>query len=115
MRGALRTSGSARRQPPEAEEAVLVRGNEAIRAGSYLSLTSRAVTSECYVYTVTNDFAPYSSYMISVALDRATGFIERTEREDGAYVAEMRVGRCMPAGKAAKSRCRYVTKRERPR
>jgi len=65
-----------------------LRGNEAIKAGTIVSLTQGSVTSECYAHTVTNDFVPYRSYMTSVAFDRATGFSERTQRKDGAYLAE---------------------------
>ncbi len=61
------------------------------KAGTYISLTRGSVTSECYAHTVTNDFVPFRSYM-TISFDRGTGFIERTQRKDGAYLTETRVG-----------------------
>ena len=71
-----------------------LKGDEAIKAGSYVSLARGAnagLLAEYYADTVTNDFQPFRRYTTQVSFDRGTGFIERVQRKDGAYLPEMSV------------------------
>jgi hypothetical protein len=48
--------------------------------------------------TQTQDFAPFRWYTTQVSFDRGTGFIQRVQRKDGAYLPEMRVHRLYAGG-----------------
>jgi hypothetical protein len=77
-----------------------IKGNGAIKAGSYVNLARGAnagLVAEYYCHTVTHDFAPFLRYTTQVSFDRGTGFIQRVQRKDGAYLPEMR-GRGVYAG-----------------
>jgi hypothetical protein len=71
-----------------------IKGNGAIKAGSYVNLARGAnagLVAEYYCHRVTHDFAPFRRYTTQVSFDRGTGFIQRVQRKDGAYLPEMRV------------------------
>ncbi|MCY0856877.1 hypothetical protein [Cupriavidus sp. D39] len=57
-----------------------LKGNEAIRAGTYVRLNSGDMRHLYYVVSVTHDFAPFGNYFTTVAFERGTGFIDRTTR-----------------------------------
>lgn len=72
-----------------------LRGNERIRAGSYLSLTRGGMTSEYYVTQVDHTFVPFQSFTSTVLVERGTGFIVRAQRGRGRespYLAELSGG-----------------------
>ena len=56
---------------------MVVKGNEAIRAGTYVRLTRNKFKAEYYAVSVNHKFAPYRHYLTTVEFIRGTGFIER--------------------------------------
>lgn len=66
-----------------------LRGNETIRAGCYLRVKKGSLVSRYYVTRVDHDFIPYQGYFTTVAVERGTGFIERSQVEGAPFYAEM--------------------------
>ena len=69
-----------------------LKGNEAIRAGTYLQYKPGNVPAFYYVVSVEHDFAPFGSYFTTVQFERGTGFIGRVQQDAGSaspYLAEM--------------------------
>jgi hypothetical protein len=60
-----------------------IKGNEAVRAGTYLRLTHGNMQSLYYVVAVQHDYKPFGQYMTSVQVERGTGFIDRVQQESG--------------------------------
>ncbi len=75
------------------EGAMHLRGNEAIKPGSFVRLlrgtentggtVSGGFTAEYYAHTVQHEFVPFRSYVTTVHFDRGTGFIQRIQRGNG--------------------------------
>ncbi|MGF6641773.1 hypothetical protein [Paraburkholderia sp. MM6662-R1] len=67
------------------------KGNENIRAGTYVRLTHGNMRSLYYVVAVTHDFTPFGNYLTEVQFERGTGFIDRVQRAgpDSAYWDEL--------------------------
>lgn len=57
-----------------------VKGNEAIRAGTYVRLSGGGMQSLYYAVSVTHDFTAFGNYFTSVEFERGTGFIDRAVR-----------------------------------
>ena len=71
---------------------IRMKGNEAVRAGTYLAHQPGNVVNYYYATSVEHDYAPFGSYFTSVEYERGTGFIGRTQQDSGAqspYLAEM--------------------------
>jgi hypothetical protein len=69
-----------------------LKGNETIRAGTYLQYANGDMLSEYYVVSVEHDYAPFGSYFTTVQYERGTGFINRIQRNagrDSPYLAEL--------------------------
>lgn len=66
-----------------------VKGNEAIRAGTYVRLAHGNLRSFYYVVSVTHDFTPFGNYFTEFQFERGTGFIDRVQRSDGSYWDEL--------------------------
>jgi len=60
-----------------------LKGNEKIRAGTYLRLTHGNMKSYYYVVAVTHDYRPFESYITHAVVERGTGFIDRSQQESG--------------------------------
>lgn len=65
-----------------------MRGNESIRAGTYIRLTRGALTSTYYVAQVEHEFVPFQGYFTTAAVERGTGFIERVKAAGSPYFME---------------------------
>ncbi len=74
------------------EGSMVVKGNETIRAGKYVSLLRGHFGAEYYAQTVTHKFAPYRQYTTTVQFIRGTGFIERTRLNTAPYLQEGKQG-----------------------
>lgn len=68
-----------------------LRGNEKIRAGTYIRLTRGQFSAEYYVTQVSHDFIPFQGFFTTVGVERGTGFVERAKAGAVAspYFAEM--------------------------
>jgi hypothetical protein len=69
-----------------------LKGNEAIKAGTYIQYKPGNVPAFYYVVSVEHDFAPFGSYFTTVQFERGTGFIGRVQQDAGSaspYLAEM--------------------------
>lgn len=66
-----------------------LRGNENIRAGTYVRLKRGDTTAIYYAVDVSHEFIPYSGFFTNVSFERGTGFIERIRREKSPYLAEL--------------------------
>lgn len=60
-----------------------LKGNESIKAGTYLRLTHGNMRSFYYVVSVTHDYKPFSSFITHAVVERGTGFIDRSQQESG--------------------------------
>lgn len=60
-----------------------IKGNEAVRAGTYLRLKHGNMQSLYYAVAVQHDYKPFSHYLTSVQVERGTGFIDRVQQESG--------------------------------
>lgn len=63
---------------------VQLKGNESIKAGTYVEVGEGTLKYELYAYSVRHSFTPFGAYTTSVSFDRGTGFIERSLRNGGA-------------------------------
>jgi hypothetical protein len=63
--------------------AMTLKGNENIRAGGYVELSSGFLSSLCYCTSVTHAIQPFGSYLTDVQFERGTGFIDRLQTDDG--------------------------------
>lgn len=61
-----------------------LRGNEAIRPGTYMRLNHGNMQSLYYAVAVSHDYRPFSSYTTNVQVERGTGFVDRVQQESGA-------------------------------
>lgn len=69
-----------------------VKGNESIKAGTYVRLSGGGMKSLYYVVSVTHDFTAFGNYFTSVEFERGTGFIDRAVRsaqQSSPYWGEM--------------------------
>ncbi|MFM0647032.1 hypothetical protein PQR14_22130 [Paraburkholderia bryophila] len=73
--------------------AIHLRGNEKIRAGTYVQISyGNGLQSLYYAYSVTHVYEPYGSYLTEVEYDRGTNFVDRLTAAQGSgspYFAEM--------------------------
>lgn len=74
------------------EGSMVVKGNERIRAGKYISLLRGNFGAEYYAQTVTHRFAPYRQYTTTINFIRGTGFIERVRLDTSPYLQEGKQG-----------------------
>ena len=74
------------------EGSMVVKGNEKIRAGKYISLLRGSFGAEYYAQTVTHRFAPYRQYTTTVNFIRGTGFIERVRLDTSPWLQEGKQG-----------------------
>jgi len=65
-----------------------MRGNEAIKAGTYIRLTRGSLVSTYYVVQVSHDFTPFQAFTTTVQVERGTGFIERIKSSGSPYWQE---------------------------
>jgi hypothetical protein len=69
-----------------------LKGNENIRAGTYVAYDSGDIRSRYYAVSVEHDYEPFGSYFTSVQFERGSNFADRTQRNagrDSPYLAEM--------------------------
>lgn len=69
-----------------------LKGNESIKAGTYLRLVHGNMESDYYVVSAQHDYVPFGSYTTSVQVERGTGFIDRAKQEatqGGPYYSEL--------------------------
>jgi hypothetical protein len=69
-----------------------LKGNESIKAGTYIQYQPGNVPGMYYVVAVEHDYTPFGSYFTTVQFERGTGFIGRVQQEAGSaspYLAEM--------------------------
>ena len=69
-----------------------VRGNEKIRAGTYVKLRRGSFTAEYYVSQVSHEYIPFQGFFSTLLVERGMGFVERSKREggpDSPYFSEM--------------------------
>lgn len=74
---------------------LVLKGNERIKAGTYLRLTRGTMQAFYYVTRVEQSFMPFRAMTTTVTVERGTGFIERAKRERGKqspYLAELNGG-----------------------
>lgn len=62
---------------------IRLKGNEKIKAGTYLMLKHGNMTSRYYVASVTHTYEPFGLYTTSAILERGTGFIDRVQQGGG--------------------------------
>jgi hypothetical protein len=65
-----------------------LRGSEELKPGRYLRLTRGDVASTAYMTRIAHQIAPLQGWTTSVALERGTGFLDRTKRQDTPYFGE---------------------------
>ncbi|HEX5678791.1 MAG TPA: hypothetical protein VFX91_12570 [Alcanivorax sp.] len=73
------------------EGSMTLKGNEQMRAGSYLQMQRGTMTTEYYVPSIEHSFMPFRSFTTTVQVERGTGFIARAQRGRGRqspYLAE---------------------------
>jgi hypothetical protein len=69
-----------------------LKGNERIRAGTYVAYDAGDMRSRYYAVAVEHDCQPYGSYFTSVQFERGSNFADRIQRNAGSdspYLAEM--------------------------
>jgi hypothetical protein len=66
-----------------------LRGRPDIRAGMYVELVRRGVTSLCYAVRVEHEFVPGHGFFTNVEFERGTGYVARSALRDAPWVAEM--------------------------
>ncbi len=72
---------------------IRLRGDERIKAGMQLTVSrGSGVLSTYYVTRVDHDFNPYGGFTTSVAVERGTSFIARSQSADPKYYPEMNAG-----------------------
>lgn len=69
-----------------------LRGNEAIRAGSYVRLRRGTTEADYYAVAVDHDYRPFQAYRTTVRFERGMGFVGRIAREQAPYLAEIDAG-----------------------
>jgi len=67
---------------------LLVRGNERIKAGTYLRITTGTLVATYYVNRVTHRMVPYQPFFTEVDVSRGTGFIARVLQSGAPYYEE---------------------------
>lgn len=60
-----------------------LKGNQKIRAGTYIRLKHGNMRSYYYVIAVNHDYRPFVDYTTTVQVERGTGFIDRSQRGTG--------------------------------
>lgn len=71
---------------------IRVRGNESIKAGTYVTLRRGQFKATYYVVQVDHDYIPFQGFFSTLTVERGTGFIERVKRSggpDSPYLAEL--------------------------
>ena len=67
-----------------------LRGNEKIKAGMQLEIQrGGSVYSSCYAVRVEHEFTPFGGFFTTVIFERGTGFIERSQQQEGVYRREI--------------------------
>lgn len=66
----------------------VLRGSEELKVGRYMRLTRGDMVSEAYMTRVSHQIAPLQGWTTNVTLERSTGFLERTKRQQTAYFGE---------------------------
>jgi hypothetical protein len=67
-----------------------VKGNESIRAGTYVRLAHGSMKSLYYVVSVQHDFSPFGNFLTEFQFERGTGFVDRIQAAAGnAYWDEL--------------------------
>lgn len=68
-----------------------LRGNERIKAGTQMHLTRGGgkVESSAYITQVDHDFSPFQGFYTSVTFERGTDFIDRSQKQNPRYFAEI--------------------------
>jgi hypothetical protein len=72
--------------------AMRIKGNENIKAGTYIGYQAGDVLCFYYVVSAEDDYAPFGNYFTSVQYERGTGFIARMQQDaesQSPYLAEM--------------------------
>lgn len=68
--------------------AISMRGNEAIKPGTYIRLKRGDLTAIYYAVQVDHEFIPFQGYFTNVTVERGTGFVERLKLGSSPYFQE---------------------------
>ena len=71
---------------------MLIKGNEAIRIGTYLGVNRGQLKAEYYVQGVVHEFLPFRSYTTRVDVIRGTGYYQRVRAVKSPWATEGRSG-----------------------
>jgi len=69
-----------------------VRGNERIKAGSYVRLRRGGFVADYYVTQVDHNYIPFVGFFSTLTVERGMGFVQRLQRDGGAdspYLSEL--------------------------
>lgn len=68
-----------------------VKGNERLKAGTYLTVKRGDTESTFYIVKVDHSFAPFSGFMSTLTLERGTSYFGRARDKQPRYLREMNV------------------------
>ncbi|MEY8688433.1 MAG: hypothetical protein AB9M53_00955 [Leptothrix sp. (in: b-proteobacteria)] len=68
---------------------IRMRGDERVRAGTYLRVTRGASKAIYYVVSVDHEFVPFAGFFTTVQFERGTGFIARVQAGGSPYLTEL--------------------------
>lgn len=66
-----------------------LRGNEAIKPGTYVRLTRGTVSALYYAMDVQHELVPFFGWTTTVSYDRGTGFVRRVQHGGSPYLSEL--------------------------
>lgn len=68
---------------------IRVRGNEALKAGRYLTLNRGSTEAMYYITAVSHEFVPFGSFTTTLQVERGTGFANRITKGGSPYLSEL--------------------------
>jgi hypothetical protein len=74
------------------EGELVIKGNEAIQAGSYIVVDYGPYKAEFYAYAITQDFRPMQHFITTAKVIRGTSFLNRNTSSLSPYLAEQGSG-----------------------
>lgn len=60
-----------------------LKGNEGVKAGTYLRLNHGNMQSDYYVVSVQHDYIPFGGFFTTAQVERGTGFVDRVQKGNG--------------------------------
>lgn len=67
---------------------MIIKGNENVKCGMYISITRGKMINQYYVVGVTHSFVPFQSFTTTVDFIRGTGFVGRNRLETAPHLLE---------------------------